>query len=108
MISVIDDTSGSASADETEAIDAFNDELKADGHWVVAGGISSPEDAVVVDARGEEPIVRPGPLHDTEDYVAGFWLIEASDRETALELATRGSRACNRRVELRPLLGLAR
>jgi hypothetical protein len=26
-------------------------------------------------------------------------------REIALELAARGSKACNRRVELRPLLG---
>jgi hypothetical protein len=27
------------------------------------------------------------------------------NREIALELAARGSKACNRRVELRPLLG---
>ena len=108
LISVIDDTSGSATGDEAAAIDAFNEALEAGGHWVVAGGITTPGEAVVIDARGGEAEVRPGPLHDTRDYVAGFWIIEARDRDAALALATRGSRACNRRVELRPLLGLAR
>ncbi|NBQ01552.1 MAG: hypothetical protein EBU45_05955, partial [Actinobacteria bacterium] len=36
---------------------------------------------------------------------AGFWIIDVPNQEIALELAARGSKACNRRVELRPLLG---
>ncbi|KRF31394.1 YciI family protein [Yonghaparkia sp. Soil809] len=107
LISVIDDTSGSATGGEAAAIDSFNDALRAGGHWVVAGGIAAPAEAAVIDARGGEPEVRPGPLHDTREYVAGFWVIGAPDRDAALALATRASRACSRRVELRPLLGLA-
>ena len=38
-------------------------------------------------------------------HISGFWLIQAPDIATARELAAEGSRACNRKVELRPLLG---
>jgi hypothetical protein len=107
LISVIDDTSGSATGDESVAIDAFNDRLKADGHWVVAGGIAGPDESVIIDGRDAEPEVAPGPLHRATEYLSGFWVIEAPDRESARRLAAQGSAACRRRVELRPLLGLA-
>jgi hypothetical protein len=41
---------------------------------------------------------------ETKEYIAGFWIIEAPDLDVALELATGGSKACNRRVEVRPFL----
>jgi hypothetical protein len=34
----------------------------------------------------------------------GFWIIEAPDLDVALKLMTEGSKACNRRLEVRPLL----
>jgi len=34
LVSVIDDTAGLATPDEMAAINAFNDRLKAEGHWV--------------------------------------------------------------------------
>jgi hypothetical protein len=37
--------------------------------------------------------------------MAGFWLIKADSAEQAQELATLGSKACNRKVEVRPILG---
>ena len=33
-----------------------------------------------------------------------FWIIEAPDLDVALKLATEGSKACNRKVEVRPFL----
>jgi len=105
LISVIDDRTGSATPEEMAAIDAFNERLQADGHWVVACGISAPGEAVVIDGRGEEVVVADGPLHDSTEYIAGFWLVNASDLDAARALAAAGSKACNRRVELRPLLG---
>ena len=55
LISVIDDETNSATPDETEeqarhaAIDVFNDRLQAEGHWVFAGGLASPDAATVID-----------------------------------------------------------
>ena len=105
LISVVDDRTGSATAEEMAAIDGFNDRLVADGHWVLACGLAAPDTAVVIDGRQEEPVVSEGPLVQTADYVSGFWIVEAADRQTAQELAVEGSRACNRVVELRALLG---
>ena len=105
LLSVIDATSGSATGDEMAAIDAFNDGLRANGHWVMAAGVGAPSTATVIDNRNDAAIVVAGPFVTTDEYVAGFWIIEAADREVALGLAASGSKACNRKVEVRPFLG---
>ena len=106
VISVLTDrTDHLANAQEDAAIDVFNEQLQVDGQWVFAGGLASPSTATTIDGRREEPVITDGPFVETKEYVAGFWIIEASDLDVALRLATLGSKACNRRVELRPLLG---
>jgi hypothetical protein len=105
LMSVLDDTSGSGTAEEMAAIDAFNEQqLQAQGHWVFAGGLASPSTATVVDGRDDEPVFTDGPYVESKEYVAGFWIIEAADLDVALRLAAQGSKACNRRVEVRPFL----
>lgn len=105
LLNVIDSESGSGSGDEIDAIDAFNARLQSGGQLIMAEGLASPRASVVVDNRGGAGGVTSGPLHDTERYVSGFWIIEAVDRDAALALAAEGSRACNRVVELRPFYG---
>lgn len=104
VFSVLDDTSLSSSAEETQAIDVFNEQLKTDGHWVFAGGLGLPATATVVDARDAEVMVTDGPYLESKEFVAGFWIIEAADLDVALRLAAQGSKACNRRLEVRPVL----
>ena len=58
----------------------------------------------VVDNRGDAPVVTDGPFVESKEYLAGFWIIEAADLDVALKLAAEGSKACNRKVEVRPLL----
>jgi hypothetical protein len=86
------------------AIDAFNQQLKTNGNWVFAGGLGSPSTATVIDNRGDEPVFTDGPFVESKEYLAGFWVMEAPDLDVALKLAAEGSRACNRRVEVRPFL----
>ena len=105
LISVLDDTTQSATAEEMAAIDAFNEQLTADGHWVFAGGLASPGTATVVDGRDGQALFTDGPYLESKEHVAGFWIIEAPHLDMALRLAALGSKHCNRRVELRPLLG---
>ena len=92
LISVIHDQAGLATPEEDAAIDVFNDRLQAEGHWVFAGGLASPDTATVIDNRGEEAMVTDGPFLESKEYLAGFWVIEASDLDVALKLATEGSR----------------
>jgi len=104
LVSVIDDTAGLATPDEQAAIDGFNDRLQAEGHWVFAGGLGSPSTATVIDNRGEEPVFTDGPFVESKEHLAGFWIMEAPDLDVALKLAAEGSKACNRKVEVRPFL----
>jgi hypothetical protein len=104
LISVLTDSPNLASAEEAAAIDVFNEQLQAKGHWVFAGGLGSPGTATVIDGRAEEALLTDGPFVETKEYAAGFWIIEAPDLDIALLLATQGSKHCNRRVELRPIL----
>lgn len=104
LVAVIDNTTDSATDDEMAAIDAFNERLQADGHWVFAGGLGGPSTATVIDNRGDEPVITDGPFVETKEYLAGLWIMEAPDLDVALKLAADGSKACNRKVEVRPFL----
>lgn len=102
---MIDSASNTAAGNEMAAIDAFNDQLRQDGNWIYAAGIAAPANAQVIDNRSDVDIVISGSLFNENEHYSGFWLIEATDDSNALSLAKAGSKACNRKVELRPFLG---
>lgn len=104
IIFVIDDQTTPAGADEMAAIDAFNDSLQTNGHWITAAGINHGEAATILDNRSGAGIVSKGSLYNEAEHYSGFWLIEAANQNEALALAAAGSKACNRKVELRPYL----
>lgn len=89
------------------ATDVFNDQLRADGYWVFAGGLADASSATVVDGQGETPVMTDGPYLETKEIVGGFWVIDAPDLDVALRIAAQGSRACRGKVEVRPFEGLA-
>ena len=58
----------------------------------------------MIDNRGDEALLTDGPFLESKEYLGGFWIIEAADLDVALKLAAEGSKACNRKVEVRPFL----
>jgi hypothetical protein len=111
LLSVIDDGQAfaagrdeSATATEQAAIDVFNSQMQSDGNWVFAGGLGMGDSATVIDNRGEKPIFTDGPFVETKEFLAGFWIVEAADLDEALKLGSEGSKACNRKIEVRPFL----
>ena len=61
IIFVIDDLVNSGSRAEMSAIDTFNDKLRANGHWIFAGGLAAPSFGEVIDNRddaGIEPVTH--------------------------------------------------
>jgi hypothetical protein len=85
----------------------FNEEIKASGHWVFAGGLEPPSVATVVDNVNGANVITDGPYLETKEQLGGFWIIEAADLDEALALAARGSLACKNIVEVRPFQGMA-
>jgi len=105
IIFVIDGENNTANGNEMEAIDAFNEMLENNGHWITAAGINHGEAATVIDNRADAGISNTGSLQTGAEHYSGFWLLNAASLDEAKALAAQGSKACNRKVEVRPYLG---
>jgi hypothetical protein len=60
--------------------------LRERGAHVLGEALSG--DAVVV-RPGETPLVTDGPFAETKEGIGGFYVVECSDRDEAIELAGR-------------------
>jgi len=92
-------------------VDALNEEMKAAGAWVFAGGLHPPSTATVVRLRDGELFMTDGPFAEGKEHVGGFTIIKAPDLDAALEWARKLARALtlDQRVglpiEVRPFHG---
>ena len=86
---------------------SYHQELASSGLLLANEGLSGPDAATTVRTRGGRPEITDGPFAETKEYLAGFFLIEASDLDTALEWAGRIPSAEYGSVEVRPVWGQA-
>ena len=86
-------------------VDAFNAEVQAAGAWVFAGGLHPRSSATVVRVTDGQVSMPDGPYAESKEQIGGFWVIEASDLDAALEWARKGAAACEGPVEVRPFQG---
>ena len=86
-------------------VDAFNAEVQAAGAWVFAGGLHPRSSATVVRVKDGDVSMTDGPYAESKEQIGGFWVIEASDLDVALEWARKGAAACEGPVEVRPFQG---
>lgn len=94
----------SAELQETmAAVGAFNTVLQEAGAFVSAGGLHPPSNAITVDYSGDSPVLTPGPFVEAEEYLGGFWIIEAENDDVAIEWTKQVSRALRSRIEVRAL-----
>jgi hypothetical protein len=84
---------------------AFNDELQRSGAWVFAAGLHPASSATVVRSSEGHVSMTDGPYAETKEQMGGFWIIQAADLDSALDLAARGAAASDGPIELRPLQG---
>ena len=101
----VDEFANYGSEEERDAAfartEVFNDRLREQGYWVFAGGLNSASTALVVDARTGAPVVTDGPYLESKEHLAGFWVVDVPDAETAREVAVEASRACGGQIEVR-------
>lgn len=86
-------------------VESFNQELQEAGAWVFAGGLDPASSASVAQADGDEVIVTDGPYAESKEQIGGFWVIEAPNRQAALDWARKAAAACEGPVEVRPFQG---
>jgi hypothetical protein len=112
LMSVEHDQSGDGYSDaEMERsfarVGAVNDEMKAQGVWVFAGGLLPYDSATVVRVENGTTTMTDGPFIETKEQLAGFWVIEVDDLDAALAWAEKCAEACEAPIEVRPFDGLA-
>jgi len=84
-------------------IDALNDEMKAAGIRVFVGGLRPTVSAKSVRTQiNGEVLITDGPYFVTPEYMDGFWVLEATDLDEALNWGRKAAIACRASVEVRP------
>jgi hypothetical protein len=89
-----------------DAVGRFNEELKASGAWVFAGGLDEPSTAAVVSFKDGARTDAGGPYQEGAVQLGGFWVIEASEMDAAMSWAALASEACGAPIEVRPFQGV--
>lgn len=83
-------------------VDALNEEIRRAGAWVFAGGLAPSSSATVLRVKESEVLTTDGPFSEGKEHVGGFWVIQATDLDVALEWAAKATRACRVPIEVRP------
>ena len=84
---------------------AFNQELRAAGAWVFAGGLDLPGAAAVVRPKGSEALTTDGPYVEGKEHVGGLSIVAADDFDEALEWGRKLARATTLPIEVRLFQG---
>ncbi|OUL99052.1 YciI family protein [Variovorax sp. JS1663] len=92
--------------DRLAAMARRNDEAVQSGMLLAADGLRSTARATRVRAGGGRAILLDGPFAETKELVAGFWLIQASSMDEAMDWVRRYPFAQDLpEVEIRPVQG---
>jgi hypothetical protein len=83
----------------------INDELRASGSWVFAGGLHPPDTATVLRPAGGDVLTVDGPFVEAKEHIGGFTVIRAPDLDAALYWGRRIAEATTLPVEVRPFQG---
>lgn len=97
------DPVSSEDASMHEDIDVLNDQMVAAGIRIFVGGLQPVGKAKSLRAKpGEDVLVTDGPYLETKEHIGGFWVLEATDMDEALEWGRKAAIACRAPVEVRP------
>ncbi|MPY88822.1 MAG: hypothetical protein GEU99_12940 [Luteitalea sp.] len=83
-------------------VNALQQEMKAAGVWVFAGGLHAASTATVVRLQKDEILTTDGPYVEGKEHLGGFTIIKAPDLDSALEWARKCARAITLPIEVRP------
>lgn len=82
-------------------------QLTSKGQYVHASPLQPEATGTVVRVRDGEPTVTDGPFMETKEQLAGYFLIDAKDREEAIRIAERVPGARIGTVEIRPVITIS-
>ena len=89
--------------DGVAAMMKFNDELVQAGVLLSADGLEQPEQGARVRFESGRPRVTDGPFTEAKELIGGYWIIQASSQEEAVEWARRCPADEGDMIEVRPI-----
>jgi hypothetical protein len=70
-------------------MEKFTSDLAKSGELVDTGGLTAPVHARRLQTRDGVPVVTDGPYAETEEVLAGYWIVECESFDRATEIAAR-------------------
>ena len=74
---------------QMDACLAYDEVLQSQGHVLGGEGLDSPRNTATLRHRNGKVVVTDGPFAETKEQIGGFILLEARDRDHAIELMKR-------------------
>lgn len=72
-------------------MEKFNNELAASGELVETRALAAPVHTRRLGTRDGAPVVTDGPYAETQEVLAGYWIVEVDSFDRATEIAARFS-----------------
>jgi len=85
------------------AMGAYNEAMIEAGVMAGGDGLTDAREGSVVTFGPETPLITDGPYGETRELFNGFWIVEVSSKEEALEWASRAPLGAGTQLEVRRL-----
>jgi hypothetical protein len=82
----------------------FTNAIKASGNYVAGEALQPVHTATTVRIRNGKTTTTDGPFAETKEQLGGFYLIEAADLNTAIQIAARIPSSRTGSIEVRPIV----
>lgn len=87
---------------------ALEAEMDATGVFVFGGALQGPDNAIVIRTVDGATLSTDGPFVEASAHIAGFYIINADDRDAALAWAAKVADATQHPIEIRPFFATGR
>ena len=111
MLLIYDDPSSSPAPDSPQAqqefaeYGAFSEDVNKRGLFVSGAPLQTTDTATTVRVNGTgEAVLSDGPFADTKEWLAGYYLLNCPDLDTATQQAARIPAARHGAIEVRPVM----
>lgn len=87
------------------AMGKYNESMIEAGVMVDGAGLSDASEGAVVEFGDDDPVVTDGPYGELRELFNGFWMLEVSSKEEAIEWAKRAPLGAGSQMEIRRVTG---
>jgi len=94
-------------AEAVAAMMKYNEAMQEAGILITLDGLHPPSMGARVSFAGGKPVVTDGPFIEAKEVIGGYWMIEVTSKEEAIEWAKKCPASSNETIELRQVQEMA-